>query len=164
MMIRFWVVAGEDSTGKSTTVGHLIGQTKRGFAGSRLVRTKGGGYLSVYARRQSRQEANHAPFIVVKDIKKIAEGFSGPYFNTVLAMRINAYNGQPDAMTYIKHFVDSGWEIQSIALLMPDAPQVHSFVQFGVPVLAASDALIVTDAHRKHGWTSGLVRSHFGWA
>lgn len=173
MKIRIWAILGAGSVGKSTTIGHLIGDFGKGKGGLRPgpggvreILLRGGGYLTLFARRTSRQEAKETPQQVIKFIAREARklerqnpAVTSAYFNVLIALRTDRTNGLPAADVYLSHFVQQDYQIRSIALLSPGTKDERLYRRFGAPVCYVYDS---TDID--FGQMVGQVRNHFGWA
>jgi hypothetical protein len=172
--VRIWAILGEQSVGKSTTIGHLIGDFGRGRGGLRpapgglrQVLLRGGGYLTVYARRRSWSEARQTPDQVIRTIKQQnsqLENRPNPrinagYFNVLMALRTDRLGTFPIAADYLSRFVALGWTIESLALLSPEDRDVALYHRFGAPICYIYDSREIQIA-----WMVGQVRNHFGWA
>jgi hypothetical protein len=170
--VRLWAILGADSVGKSTTVGHLIGDFGKGKGGlrpgpggMREVLLRGGGYLTVFGRRTSRQEAGESPDDVVKFVKQKASGFQKragivtAYFNVLIALRTDKLGQLPTAEDYLSHFVKQDWRIESLALLSPTSRDENLYHRFGAPTCYVYDSRAL-----KIAWMVGQIRNHFGWA
>jgi hypothetical protein len=168
--VRLWAVIGGPATGKSTVIGNLISQLGKGPVWPRWVPLRGGGYLQIYARRQSLQEAKRSPEKVVSDTKKTADklqkssGFSIGYLNLLLAIRTDKINGLPPATEYLSYFVKSGWSLESLVILDYDETKHSQYYNFGAPTLEHYDTSKMVQDKSQHHWLLGPVRNHFGWA
>jgi hypothetical protein len=168
---RVWGVIGKGNTGKSTVIGNLISTLGRGAGGFRHIRLRGGGYLYVYARRQSVQEANRSPQQVVADAVRNAgtvqrnSGIAISYMNLLMAIRSDAgINGHPAATVYLSDFVKAGWTTESLALTDEDEKDRSPYYEFGAPFCEVADATTWVRGPSSHQWLVSQVRNHFGWA
>jgi hypothetical protein len=172
--VRIWAILGADSVGKSTTIGHLIGDFGKGRGGlrpgpggMRQVLLRGGGYLTVFSRRTSWQEAGEPPEGVVKFIRQQNLQFErrggrrivAAYFNVLTALRTDRLGRFPPAEDYLSHFVKQDWHIESLALLSPTDADEGLYHRFGAPTCYVYDSCDI-----QIGWMVGQVRNHFGWA
>jgi len=170
--IRLWAVLGEGGVGKSTTVGHLAGDFGRGpnglrrgrGGGLRQILLRGGGYLTIHPRRQSLQEAGKIPPQAVTEIGRESAKtqksvrIKSEYFNVLLALRTDSYRGMPRAFEYLSHFVNNGWQIESLVLLRQTDADENIYRRFGVPICyIQSNELTILQM-------IGHARNHFGWA
>jgi hypothetical protein len=169
--VRVWAILGDGQTGKSTIIGHLISQLGMGSGGFRWVPLRGGGFLQVYARRQSLQEAKRSPDQVIKDTKlkgrslEKSHHISINWLNLLVAIRTDTTNRLPQADEYLSHFVRAGWTIESLVLLGEYDEQRYSmYSAFGVPICEIYDSKETARDKKKHHWLVGPVRNHFGWA
>jgi hypothetical protein len=171
--IRIWGVLGAGGVGKSTTVGHLIGDFGKGKGGLRpgpggirQILLRGGGHLTVFGRRSSWQEAKKTPQQVAQIVKRQCSQISTQNpaitianFNILMALRTDKFRNFPVATDYLSNFVKLGWHIESLALLSPSDTQARLYSRFGAPVCIVNDSLEI-----RFGWMVGQVRNHFGWA
>jgi hypothetical protein len=168
--VRVWAVLGEGATGKTAIIGNLISRLGRGPGGFRPVPLRGGGYLQIYARRQSLQEARRSPEQVVSDTLKVARdlqkkhAFSICYLNLLVAIRTDVIRGLPPASYYLSHFVQSGWSLESLVILDYEVRKHFRYYAFGAPICEHYDASDMVRDKAQHHWLLGPVRNHFGWA
>jgi hypothetical protein len=168
--VRVWAVLGDGSTGKSTVIGNLISQLGKGSGGFRIAPLRGGGFLELYARRQSLQEAKRSPEQVVKDTEGLVRrrqtklGLSFSYLNLLAAIRTDQVNGLPNASHYLSHFVKSGWSLESVVILDFDERKHTQYYAFGAPVCEHPYASEWVQDKSRHHWLMGPVRNHYGWA
>jgi hypothetical protein len=168
--IRVWGVLGEASTGKTAIIGNLVSRLGRGPGGFRPVPLRGGGYLQIYARRQSLQEAKRSPEQVVRDTVKVARGLQRKhsisicYLNLLVAIRTDAIHGLPPASAYLSYFVKSGWSLESLVILDYEERKHEKYYAFGAPICEHYFASEMVRNGSQHHWLVGLVRNHFGWA
>lgn len=169
--IRLWTIIGEGATGKSTTIGHLISQTGKGSGGFRYVLLRGGGFLQIYARRQSLQEAKRSPDAVLADTKRLIRtvenrrGFPIESLNLLLAIRSeNNVNGLPPASEYLARFLKAGWSIESLAVLNYEGKKHAQYYDFGIPTCEVYETASLVREKSNHQMMVGAVRNHFGWA
>jgi hypothetical protein len=165
--IRLWAVIGDANTGKSTAIGHLTSQLGRGDGGIRQVLLRGGGYLTLFARRMAWQEAKRNPREVVKLVNQQARRLrasnppiSSSWFNVLCALRVDAVYGFPAGHEYLSHFVEQGWELENLVVMSPDQRSYH-YHRFGAPMLELHDSAAPA---MEIGWMVGQIRNHFGWA
>jgi hypothetical protein len=167
--IRLWAIVGEGSTGKSTVIGNLISQLGRGSGGFRHVLLRGGGYLQVYARRQSLQEAKRSPDNVIRETQKLVRDLekkrriSVGALNLLLAIRSDSINRLPPASEYLSRFVQSGWKIESLVVLDYEGRKHHLYYDFGAALYELYDSAELLQDKSQHQWVVGQVRNHFGW-
>jgi hypothetical protein len=138
---------GDDQTGKSTIIGHLISQLGMGGGGFRWVPLRSGGFLQVYARRQSLQEAKRSPDQVIKDARLKGRnldksyGISINWLNLLVAIRTDTTNKLPKADEYLSNFVSTGWIIESLVLLGKyDERRYPTYSAFGAPICEIYDS------------------------
>jgi len=168
--VRLWAIVGEGSSGKSTTIGSLISQLGRGSGGFREVLLRGGGYLRIYARRQSLQEAKRSPDTVIRETQVLVRdlekrrGISIDSLNLLLAIRSDNVNGLPRASKYLSHFVKAGWLIESLVVLDYEGKKHIPYYDFGAPLYELYESSELVRDKSKHHWLVGQVRNHFGWA
>jgi hypothetical protein len=155
-------------------VGHLAGDfgasangLRRGRGGGpRDIPLRGGGYLNIYPRRQSLQEAGKTPQQAAKEIARESArvqrrvNIRSGYFNVLLAIRTDRFHGLQRADDYLSYFVSQHWQIESLALLTPDRRDEDVYWRFGAPVC------YVYDSNTAYSIVQlvGQVRNHFGWA
>jgi hypothetical protein len=171
--IRLWVVVGGPNSGKSMTIGHLMGSFGRGPDGLKPGKTvgpkdiplSGGGYLYVLGRRQSLQEANKSVTDAIKIFESLSRSDSrkrpviaAQYFNVLLALRTDRINGLPPAYEYLTQFIKRHWRLESLVVLSPTSSDRPVYRRFGVPTCY----LDKEDVDRLQ--MIGRVRAHFGWA
>lgn len=134
---------------------------------------RGGGYLEIYARRQSLQEAKRTKEQVVEEtqeeIRKVQarHGIAVSYFNMLLAIRTDTgINDLPAADEYLSHFVEQGWRIESLVILGEADRDHDKYHAFGAPTLEhyGTSDMVVDDKTSEYHWLTGPVRNHFGWA
>ena len=172
--IRLWAVLGAKSVGKSTTVGHLFGHFGSGANGIdprrgddfKKILLRGGGFLYVFARRQSRQEAGKSKqqtemevLDKIEKLRKTNPAIEPAFINVLLALRTDRYQSRPRAEVYLTYFVNQGWQIASLAVLKPSARDRRLYHRFGAPICYVNNPRQIGIAH-----TVGRVRNHFGWA
>jgi hypothetical protein len=170
--IRIWAVIGAGNVGKSTTIGHLAGDFGKGqgglrqtLGGKREVLLRGGGYLTVFSWRVSRQDAGQSPDETVKFLKRQSSQFDGDRpiasacFNVLVALRTDRRGNLPVAAEYLSHFVRQGWIVESLALLSPTDRDEDLYHRFGAPT-----CYVYGSRDIKIAWMVGQVRNHFGWA
>jgi hypothetical protein len=168
--IRLWAVLGEGGTGKTSVIGNLISQYGRGPGGFRHVPLRGSGYLQIYARRQSLQEAKRSVQEVLRETKRVAsrletdEGLSIGYLNVLFAIRTDKIRGLPPASEYLSEFVRAGWILESLAILNYNERKHGHYYSFGAPTLEVYDSIDIVRQPARHHWLVGPVRNHFGWA
>jgi hypothetical protein len=175
--VRVWAIIGEKGTGKSLTIGHLVSQTGLGPLGFRKTLLRGGGYLYLYARKQSLQEGKHSPQDFVDDVRKVARKIvrRGPHpswINVLVSMRFDSLGrGRPSGDTYLSCFVDQGWSIEALALLDQDswvetreAERRMRYHEFGAPTIEIPRASDMADEPDQQAWLVSTIRNHFGWA
>ncbi|MCI2394117.1 hypothetical protein [Aliiroseovarius sediminis] len=128
MALRFWVIVGESETGKSTTIGHLVGQFGRSQSG--LIKNgedfahvplSAGGLLRVFSMRCALQEnpdGKEGPEGAVEHCEKKwgKSEVSSQYHNCLIALRHFENNGQPNAFGYLNKFVEYGSSIERLVL------------------------------------------------
>jgi hypothetical protein len=173
MPIKLWVVAGNANSGKSMTIGHLMGNFGKGpdglksgtTVGPREIPSRGGGYLNVFGRRQSLQEAKKtvADAIRIFESQARSESRKSPTivlqsFNVLLALRTDRINKLPPAYEYLTRFIDRGWQLERLAILSPTPADRAVYRRFGTPTCY----LDKRDVDRLQ--MIGRVRDHFGWA
>lgn len=173
-IVRLWGVLGAGSVGKSTAIGHLVGDFGRGRNGLRQGRgaamreilLRGGGYLWLFSRRMSLQEARKYPGVVVKDvanqIKRVRSenpSIEPAYINVLFALRTDQFGNFPRAEGYLSHFIRNDWEIKSLALLSPNAQDRQLYRRFGAPICFVRRSRQIDISH-----AVGQVRNHFRWA
>jgi hypothetical protein len=171
--IRLWAVLGEGNVGKSTTIGHLVGDFGPGANGLRHGRgggspeilLRGGGYLTIHPRRQSLQEAGKSPQQAVREITRESSRsqrklkIRSNYFNVLLALRTDQFRRMPRAHEYLSHFVDQRWQIESLVLFSSADSEERIYRQFGVPICYIDDSRAFPILQMV-----GRVRNHFCWA
>ena len=171
--IRIWAILGAGSVGKSTTIGHLTGDFGKGqgglrqtLGGKREILLRGGGYLTVFSWRVSRQDGRQRPEDTVSFLKRQSSQFdtsgrpmAAACFNVLLALRTDRKGNFPVAAEYLSHFVRQGWMIESLALLSPTDRDEVLYHRFGAPI-----CYVYGSRDIKIGWMVGQVRNHFGWA
>jgi hypothetical protein len=166
--IRLWTVIGPANSGKTSTIGALVSQSK-GAGGARDILLRGGGWIRIFAYRQSVQEAGKTPEdeakrinLIVSKIKRVRPS----YVNFLLALRSDSFQGLPQGDAYLNHFVTLGWRIESIVLLGKDMehPSFNHYADFGAPIaeMLKSGDWLKNDLERN--WVFGQARNHFGWA
>lgn len=182
-IVRLWAVLGADSSGKSTTVGHLVGDFGRGGNGVspnrgeefKEVLLRGGGYLYLYSRRQSVQEAKKTAEEIVDIVSKasakqasIRPTMSPMYSNVLLSLRTDTKTGLPVAAHYLDHFIRRGWLIRSLALLSPRDAGRELYRSYGAPICYVRGAGRISvgslRGQARISYMVGQVRNHFGWA
>jgi hypothetical protein len=168
--IRVWGILGESDSGKSTVIGHLISQLDKGPGGFRIVPLRGGGYMEVYARRQSLQEAKRAPGQVIEDTLALIQNEERKhrkaicFLNLLLAIRTDVINRLPSAVDYLSEFVRAGWSVESLVVLGYEDKKHSRYYKFGTPICEAYSASeYAADLKQRH-LLLGQVRNHFGWA
>jgi hypothetical protein len=165
--IRLWAIIGPSDSGKSSTIGALISQSGKGPGGLRDVLLRGGGWLRIMALRQSLQEAKQKPESVSEKFSKAAHkqerNTAFAYYNLLIALRSDQVNGCPIADEYLSHFVEAGWEIQSLVLL-EDEIEYGRYIAFGAPLALIPKSAKMTSNQLERNWVFGQVRNHFGWA
>jgi len=121
----------------------------------------------VYARRQSLQEARarRTPEQVVKELTTRGRhrGVTG-WFNLLIAIRTDVVGNLPRADVYLRHFVQTGWAIESLVILDYEERQHSLYYDFGAPICELYDASDMARDSAQHNWLVGAVRNHFGWA
>lgn len=172
--IRIWVVVGSADSGKSMTIGHLMGSFGRGpdglkpgkTVGPREIPLSGGGYLYVLGRRQSLQEANKSADDAIKIFEAQARSaaakppmITSQHFNILLALRTDRINSLPPAYEYLTKFINRGWQLESLVVLCPTSSDVLTYRRFGVPTCYLDKNYDIDRLQMV-----GHVRAHFGWA
>jgi len=168
--IRLWAIIGDSDSGKSTSIGYLVSHLGRGRPSYRYIYLRGGGYLLMYVRKQSLQEAKRTPEKVVVDTiaeaRKLAtrEKVNLAWFNVLYAIRSDTVNGLPTADAYLSHFVDCGWKIESLILMNYKSNPHARYYNFGAPTYELHDAAKLVRDPSTHTHMVGQIRNHFGWA
>ena len=164
--IRLWAVIGPPNSGKSSVIGALASQTGRGRGGLRDVPLRGGGWLKVFAFRQSLQEAGRTPEMAASKIlanaRRRQESSVFAYYNVLLALRSDSGTTFPTADLYLAHFVTSMFELQSIVLLEEEHYELYA--RFGAPIAQIKNSAKMITVQTERNWVFGAVRNHFGWA
>lgn len=165
--VRLWAVIGEPKSGKSSTIGALMSQAGRGRGGRRDILLRGSGWLVVHCYRGSVQEANRSPERSVEQTLKTANILARhqpmAYFNVLLALRSDVCNGLPKADHYLAHYIQAGWELQSL-ILLDRMKEYDRYARFGAPTAIIDNSTEVLLKQRQRNWVFGAARNHFGWA
>ena len=165
--IRLWAVIGEQASGKSSTVGALMSQTKKGRGGARDILLRGGGWLLVHCYRQSVQEARRSPDLSIEKALKPANRLNGrypiTYFNLLIALRSDICNGLPKADHYLARYIQAGWESRSV-ILLDLMKEYDRYARLGAPTAIIDNTKEVLLKERQRNWVFGQARNHYGWA
>jgi ABC-type cobalamin/Fe3+-siderophores transport system ATPase subunit len=194
MSIRLYCIVGNGGAGKSTVARYLVmpksyQENKITYWNSVLLES--GGYLRVFTRLRSFQEASidleKAQKLLQQQLKAVATtpahgpaGETSNYpvsikpkrLNALITLRLDAYNELPPAFKYLDKFVKLGWSPHRIAVLPTEAesaqPNYDKFLEkaaeyerYGAPV-SYGDAW--DSSADVPNWKIGRVRRLFGWA
>jgi hypothetical protein len=163
-VVRVWAVVGPQRAGKSPTIGILTSQGIEGRTNKRDVLLRGGGYLRIWAFRQSLQERRREPEAFIAAVARKAR--EPRYLNVLVALRSDEVNGLPRADGYLRAFWNAGWALQSLVLLEWDNRSIdyEAYARFGVPTLCMANTEALFQDTGRHAELVGHVRNHFGWA
>jgi hypothetical protein len=189
--IRVWAILGGPNAGKGTIVRHLASHYEKVNGVIQLRRRRapdyanillrGGGTLKVLVRVQSLQEGgitskNFADDVVDK-LRRLAAAqpaISLAWFNVLVTLRVDQVKNRkncPPAHRYLSYFVDQGWIIESLVLLLPESDNLNAvplYTRFGAPIATIYDSQehLLNQKHSPLSVQSlvGHVRNHFDWA
>lgn len=165
--IRLWAALGVPKSGKTSTIGALMSQTKQGPGGGRDILLRGGGWLYIHCYRQSVQEANKSPQQSIAETvaaaRKMNQSRPIAYYNVLFALRSDVCNNHPKADIYLGRYIRAGWELQSLILLDLDKEYDH-YVRFGAPTALIENSSRLLTTEKERNWVFGQARNHFGWA
>ena len=111
-MPNIFIIMGEKNTRKSATIRALTGvhhKTRRGYQ----IGTPRGD-INVFIKISSLQESPISPQDFITDIQ------NRNYQNVLISLWISQGNGQPNGVTYIREFLNVGWNISQIVVLGTD--------------------------------------------
>jgi len=106
-MLNIFIIMGDRNTRKSATIRALTGAFQRKVY---QVATQMGN-IDIFVQISSLQESRISPQKFIKEI----EEYNCP--NVLVSLWISQGNGQPDGLTYIREFLNRGWNIQQIVVL-----------------------------------------------
>ncbi|MGO7634458.1 hypothetical protein [Rhizobium johnstonii] len=164
--IRVWAVVGPHNSGKTSVIGALISQ-KRGLGHASDIMLRGGGWLHIHGFSRSIQEAGRTETKSIQKIENAALSSSArqpiAYYNVLLALRSDIYNGFNKGHHYLAAYVQAGWELQSVILL--DIPKEYrTYARMGMPTAIIEDSTANTAYAPYRNWVFAEARNHFGWA
>jgi hypothetical protein len=113
-MVDVWAVIGNQNAGKTSTIRALTGVPGKRRTWD-VAYSANGPSIPTYVHPQALQEGKIAPAAFIADVKKAKVS------RVIVALRLKAARGQPDAQGYLSQFLQAGWTVNS-AVLNPAKP------------------------------------------
>lgn len=172
MSLRIWIIVGESDTGKSTLVGHLMGQFGKSDTGLKHnganfcnVPQIGGGSMQFFSARCALQESPKGDGSPKDARRHLIEKWKNKpahqSMNCLITLRLNQDEGHGTAYKYIDEFLKAGDEFMAGVGLAVGRSDQDKLMSYGVPFLFLPDRKKV---NRTILEGAAAVRQHFHWA
>lgn len=148
-MPHVFIVLGARNARKSSTIRVLTGAQKRGIKDVMLSNSE---IIRIFVQLSSLQESKTQPDNFISEMRD-----KNPE-NILVPLWIDAGNGCPDGMTYIRAFIQAGWSISQALILGVD--QHHDLER---SLAGSSIHYVPNSSHMPSNQIGAQVRNWWDW-